>query len=676
MFRKRIQPRDQFFTNQLVGETVRAIIAESWKRSRLHNVDPLLSHAPKKSSPEELERVKRTSRISLSFERVKPYLDAFSPDKYAFALADETGQILELYAKGKLYERMCSANFAPGGMWSEEKVGTNAIGTSIAAQSPVIILDAEHYCEPWQPFSCAGVPILHPVHRTVVGTLDLTSLTEDFPENAILLTAMIAKQVEAEFRHQYQLECMMLEQHYAEKWLTFQEGILLAIDREGQIIRCSQPIHQLAASHLQRIDWEGSLENLASFPSGRWTEAPVPPSPGTDTSDPWIGKIWPVRYQGLEIGALVHLSIPSLPKTRWITHLPNPSRQQSRSSPPPTFTSFTPEQLAQLRSPVGQSRAWQELLQQATKVAPHDVTILLTGESGTGKEELAKYIHAHSRRHDKPFLAFNCATLNHELAASELFGYAAGSFTGGLKTGKAGLFEAANGGTLFLDEIGELPPRVQAMLLRVLQERQVMRIGEYQSRPVDVRIIAATNQDLEKAAQAGDFRFDLWYRINAVTLHLPPLRHRPEDIPLLAAYFLRDKQRNDGIPFTLAPETVHCLVHYPWPGNVRELKNVIEYAALFADSGRILPDHLPAALRATGPQPQDVPNGRSSQPMSDNQPVYHPPNEDHQSERERQHLLALLHETRYNISKAARQLGISRGTFYKRLKKYGIETRR
>lgn len=667
MIRKRIQSRDQFLSTQTIGPAVRAIIVESWKRSRLHRVDPLTSNAPKGFTAEEMERIKRINRICQAFERVMPNLDSLFDVKYAFALADECGRILELCAKGKLYEHLCSVNFAPGGTWSEDKVGTNAIGTSIASHSPVVILDAEHYCEPWQPFSCAGVPILHPAHKTIVGTLDLTSFTEDFPENAMLLTAMAAKQVEVEIGHQYQLERLILEQHYSQHCLSVQEDLLLAIDRDGQIIQGNVPAHQLAVFQLHRIDWEGCLDRMESYPCGKWTETPMPLSHGAHAHDPWIGKIWPVWYQDQWVGALVQLPKPPGCQPRLTVNMSISPRRETPSPAHWESAVFSPKRLAELQSPVGESPEWRELLQKAAKVAEHDVTVLLHGESGTGKEELAKYIHEHSRRSDKPFIAFNCAALNHELAASELFGYSAGTFTGGLKTGKAGLFEAASGGTLFLDEIAELPEPVQAMLLRVLQEKQVMRIGEYQSRPVDVRIIAATNRDLEEAVRAGDFRSDLWYRINTVTLHLPPLRNRPADIPLLAAYFLRDKLGHDGIAFTLAPETVQCLVHYHWPGNIRELKNVIEYASLFADDGLILPDHLPASIRNKFERQPDRPSKDSVIPVSE----HHGLQRIHD---EREHLLAVLHQTRYNISKAARQLGISRGTLYKKLREYGIET--
>ena len=220
------------------------------------------------------------------------------------------------------------------------------------------------------------------------------------------------------------------------------------------------------------------------------------------------------------------------------------------------------------------------------------MSVLLIGESGTGKEVLSQYIHSNSLRKHKPFIAVNCASFAHDLAASELFGYVPGTFTGGLKEGKVGLFEAAQGGTLFLDEIAELPLPVQAMLLRVLQEKQVTRIGEYRPRPVDIRIIAATNQDLKQWTEEGKFRLDLYYRLNVVELKVPSLRERKEDIVLFAEHFLH--KHNQGLSnYCLMPETIEVLRSYDWPGNVREMQNVMEYAVAFADDFRIFPWNLP-----------------------------------------------------------------------------------
>ncbi|MFL9711538.1 sigma-54 interaction domain-containing protein [Methylobacillus sp. Pita1] len=234
----------------------------------------------------------------------------------------------------------------------------------------------------------------------------------------------------------------------------------------------------------------------------------------------------------------------------------------------------------------------QGLLNLIEKIAASNATALIIGETGTGKELIARHIHALSNRRDGPFQAINCGAFSETLVESELFGYERGAFTGATSA-KTGWFESANGGTLFLDEIGDLPQSTQVKLLRVLQEREVVRLGSRKSTPIDVRLIAATNVDLEEAVRAGRFREDLYYRIKVVPVDLPPLRERPGDILPLVEHFLNvyKSRLHTDIP-KLAPETIQQLLHYPWPGNIRELENVIHRALLISTSGTLYPKDL------------------------------------------------------------------------------------
>ncbi|HEV3484989.1 MAG TPA: sigma 54-interacting transcriptional regulator, partial [Vicinamibacterales bacterium] len=242
---------------------------------------------------------------------------------------------------------------------------------------------------------------------------------------------------------------------------------------------------------------------------------------------------------------------------------------------------------------VGDTPAMRAVYERIQKVAPADCTVLLCGETGTGKELAAHAIHENSPRARKPFIAVNCAALTESLLESELFGHEKGAFTGAV-TQKKGKFEVADGGTLFLDEVGELAPALQAKFLRVLQHHAFERVGGTRTIKVNVRVVAATNADLEAAVAAGRFRQDLWYRINVVSIMMPPLRARREDIPLLAAHFVAKYAR--GRTVTLAPETLDALRAYEWPGNVRELENAIERAVVLGQSDRIVPEDLPEAI--------------------------------------------------------------------------------
>jgi len=242
---------------------------------------------------------------------------------------------------------------------------------------------------------------------------------------------------------------------------------------------------------------------------------------------------------------------------------------------------------------VGKSKAMQEVFQLADKVARYNTTVLITGESGTGKELVARGIHATGKGDNAPFVAVNCGSIPENLLESEFFGHVKGAFTGADRE-KKGLFEEADNGTLFLDEIGELPLDLQVKLLRVLQEREVRRVGAVKGHPVDVRVLAATNKDLAESVQQGLFREDLFYRLNVLNVHIPPLRQHKEDLPLLCRFFLDKFAVRLGIEVQgIAPAAMDLLMRYEWPGNVRELENVLERALILTDKNIILPEHLP-----------------------------------------------------------------------------------
>jgi transcriptional regulator with GAF, ATPase, and Fis domain len=260
------------------------------------------------------------------------------------------------------------------------------------------------------------------------------------------------------------------------------------------------------------------------------------------------------------------------------------------------------EQIGANTGIVGRSAAIRKLLELVSRVAPRDTTVLITGESGTGKELIARALHQKSPRADRPFVAVNCAALSETLFESELFGHEKGAFTGAVSL-KRGRFELAQGGTIFLDEVGELAPSLQAKLLRVLQQREFERVGGTQAHPLDIRVIAATNRDLQEDVHIGKFREDLFHRLNVVNLDSPPLRDHREDIPLLAQHFLdryaeRCKRQLQG----LSPEAERMILQYPWPGNVRELENAMERAVVLGVSDLVLPEDLPESLLDVAPR--------------------------------------------------------------------------
>ncbi|MBA4068076.1 MAG: hypothetical protein C0501_31110 [Isosphaera sp.] len=303
---------------------------------------------------------------------------------------------------------------------------------------------------------------------------------------------------------------------------------------------------------------------------------------------------------------------------------------------------------------VGDSPAVRKVLRLVEKVAGTDATVLVRGPSGTGKELIARAIHGNSRRRDKPLVTVNCATLQESLLESELFGHERGSFTGADKA-KAGLFEVAEGGTLFVDEVAEMSPALQAKLLRVLEDGHYRRVGGTQERTADVRVVAATNKPLEEEQRAGRFREDLFFRLNVITVDLPALRERPEDIPLLVDHFLRTRQVGK-VPLTVSPDAVAALVRYDWPGNIRELANVIERAQILAEGSEITPDDLPDNLAAAAPHRREHP----------------PESPDSLDAAECRHVAEVLRRAGGNKVHAAKALGVSRRTLYRLIDRHGL----
>lgn len=346
-----------------------------------------------------------------------------------------------------------------------------------------------------------------------------------------------------------------------------------------------------------------------------------------------------------DISDIVKLNEELLSTTAYIQHLESQMKSDEKHDP--------------FHKIKGRSPALMNAIHLAKKVASTDAPVLITGESGVGKELFSQAIHQASERKEHPFVAINCGAIPAALFESELFGYEKGAFTGAVKEGKKGKFDAAKGGTLFLDEIGEMPLDLQVKLLRVLQEKQFYRIGGTKPIPVDVRIIAATNRDLEKMVSEGTFRQDLYYRLNVVSIHIPPLRERIEDIPELIQLYLKEFSIKYKKPTpTIDPEVMYRFMENPWEGNIRQLRNTIERIMILVDEETITPHHLPAPFNQK--PTMVIPRLEREDPV----PL------SHLSEKEK--IQYALQKTYGNKSAAAKLLGISRMSLYNKLKKYGL----
>ncbi len=369
----------------------------------------------------------------------------------------------------------------------------------------------------------------------------------------------------------------------------------------------------------------------------------------------------------IKAGAFDYITKPLLPDevlsilTKALNQKPGDTAVPQKAKEPRTSRAHANQNSGYLE---GQSNATKELYKQIDLVAPTNFSIILYGESGTGKEVIAKTIHERSARKDKPFVAMDCGTLSKELAGSELFGHMKGSFTGALAE-KEGHFELANGGTLFLDEVANLSAEIQASLLRVIQERKFKRIGGNKEIEIDIRIIVASNENLQDAYRKGKFREDLYHRFNEFSINLPPLRNRKEDIPLFAEFFLGETMQElnkdlDGFD----EEVMNMFVQYNWPGNLREFKNVIRRCALLTDKGYISAASLPFEISngdaSGGRQPLNINDlGKRSLDLKDSA-----------SKAEYETIMHVLKEVNFNKTKAAEVLKIDRKTLYNKIKSY------
>ena len=321
---------------------------------------------------------------------------------------------------------------------------------------------------------------------------------------------------------------------------------------------------------------------------------------------------------------------------------------------------------------VGKSKRMQEIYRIIAKVAMTDSTVLIYGQSGTGKELIARAVHFNSPRREKPFVPLDCAVLSENLLESELFGHIRGSFTGAVST-KPGLFEVADGGTLFLDEVGNISLAIQAKLLRVLQEREFTPVGGTKAKKVDIRLIAATNKDLEKMIHEETFREDLYYRLNIVPIPLPLLKDRQEDIPLLASHFLKKYAEEMGKTIKgLTPEAMKRLMRYPWPGNVRELENVIERSVVMIDDEMVRSEHLILPRAQEKEEPDEVQAPHTSDELKE---VKKHLREKVVEEVERAFVMSALERNNWNVTRAAEEVGMLRPNFQALMRKYNLRVR-
>jgi len=621
--------------DNLDNAPLRPVIHKAWQRCRASGIDCNLDKAP--AFP--LDPAQLNSEETELLEEARPALADLGRNLEGqgsiAALCNRTGRILAIEGDsvfaGEVAERK---NFRNGALWAEETTGNNAIGTALATGQPHQVFSAEHFCRGWHDYICTAVPICDPFTGKTLGAFDITGTISDFHRHAYGQLLHIVRIIEAALFRQGLAREYLFNREVMQVLNTIHSEALVVTDARGTIRASTAAVGERFAN----LPDQGRTELAAIAASLLEKHQPEKGSSifeeiVTIKGEPHPVTVRPLCHDRVLLGLEIRFPENSC--------LPLKAKQPKLSGPPP-------------KCPIiGASPALTEARLKAEKVAPFASTVLLEGESGTGKELFARLIHDHSPRASGPFIPLNCASIAPDLIASELFGYDGGAFTGARSAGCKGKLELGDGGTVFLDEISEMPLAVQVILLRFLQEKEFYRVGGTRLVKPDVRIIAATNKPLHREMAAGRFRQDLYYRLNVITIELPPLRHRPEDITPLVNHFLSQLSRETcRPPKRLDEKAWHRIRAHSWPGNVRELQNVIEHAYVMSENSLIRADELPC-LRI---QENTSSVHRQLRPRAAGRPE----------------LLAALDECGWNISLTARHLGISRATLYRHLKRHDI----
>ncbi len=630
-------------------------ILGSWQRCiEQYHLDPGRDQRAPRLSDTEVRKA-RTLHDSLLhsaepvFERLR-YLGGNSG--YCVLVTDASGIVLREYIDSNRGQELAQKGLSVGTVWTENLVGTNGLGTCLATGEALTVYADEHFGRDLQRFSCSTAPLIAP-DGTIIGALDISTYAQGDKIGqglALNLVCDSADQIEASmFRYAFGRHHMLALVNSPVADAT-QSNALLAVNDSGWILGAtSTALMLLGVPERCLIVGQG----LAALTGATLEEVHRAP--------------WSLQDRRGKAGWLMRLTGQRVPTT-----VP-----QSTTGPV-----VRPSLDSELYRAAGSDPALQRNADICHRVLNRDICILLQGETGTGKEVWARAIHASSARHDKPFVTLNCAAIPESLIESELFGYSAGTFTGGLKGGKVGKIEASHGGTLFLDEIGDMPLMLQARLLRVLAEREITPLGQVKPVKIDLHVICATHRDLGEFVAQGEFREDLYYRISGVRIALLALRERQDRVELIEKVFA---ELCETETVEIDEPALRILADYGWPGNIRQLKNVLQFALCMCDGRLIritdLPDEVfpPAPGEpVAGPEvtrrpAAELPPGRlvslGSAPGSGDLADKSAPDE---ATGERAQILATLQQHRWVVLRAAEALGISRSTLHRKIKKYGL----
>ncbi len=651
-----------FINNNTCNQNIiRPEIYDSWKRSKEYGVDPYtVKNKILNKNELEIKLKKKSELIKVTMPYINKIYSFVQNSGFVVFLTDEEGIILSLVGDDDIISKAKDYSSLKVGVdRSENYSGTNAIGTCIALDKPIQMYGQEHWVKYHQKYTCSAAPI-HDESNNIIGCLDITGIKENVHSHTLGMVVAAVDGIEKELKLINAYNKLYTENNKTTTTLNSINSAIIVISKDGTIlninksatvlfnINCkavNKKINEILEYDKTNIDLEHLNQNYMD------TELEIQGMKYSITTASYNNQS--DQSEGIVI---------SFREMKRIHKLVNKYSGFSAS--------YTVDDI------IGNSAQISYVKNLCLKAAKSTSNVLILGESGTGKELMAQSIHNASSRCNEPFIAINCGALPKGLIESELFGYEGGSFTGANKEGKPGKFELADGGTIFLDEIGDMPLDTQVSLLRVLQTKKVVRIGGTKPIPVDIRIIAATNKNLFEGINHNSFREDLYYRLNVLTINIPPLRDRKTDIKLLTNHFINhyNNALNKNIK-EIDAKVIEAFKNYLWPGNIREMENVIERAINIVDADKITINDLPMQFLHLASESTHTNSKFENYSQNVSQPNsnFNIDLLDNNTNFKKDELLKALYINGGSATKTAEYLGISRRTIYRKIEKYNID---
>ena len=615
-------------------------IQASHERCKQTGVRPENVYSTRVLEGEEL--IQRLAENKTLIKTAAPFLshlyDFVKGTDFFVILNDAEGCILSVIGDEKILTEAYKLKMIPGAYMDEKNIGTNAMSMAISEGVPVQVSGKEHFINAYHRWTCSAAPIKD-ARGNLIGIIDLTGYSENVHPHTLGIVVAAANAIEQMLEvNEVNSKLSVSQRHIETIFNSISAGILTS-DLEGNITSMNKQIIKMLGYSEYEISsvkiwnlveaWNDIVDILAARKSFVDKDVNIK-----------------TRLNKLQYTLTAYPIYDGDNRFTEIIHVLNEVKKGRKLA----GKILSGQAIYTFDKIIGRNERFIKIIEYAKKIADSKSTVLITGESGTGKEVFAQSIHNHSIRKEEPFIAVNCGAIPRTLIESELFGYEEGAFTGAKKGGNAGKFELADEGTIFLDEIGEMPLDMQIKLLRVIEEGVITRIGSHKQIPVNVRIIAATNKDLVKEVEKGNFRRDLYYRLNVLPIHLPPLRERKEDIPMLVDFYMdKTSKRLNKRRVEITPEYMAYLKDCKWEGNIRELENTIE---LIVNTEALYTVQATAVIR------KDEAEGDLNFLSLD--------------ELERQHITYVISKVKGNITSAAKALGVGRNTLYRKLQKYNI----